>query len=121
MAISRDGDFQDEEQFRAFGNLIRETFSDPIRRIDRPVLSDCRCEIRFDAPQRVRYIVLREDIGEGQRIRAFRILADGKPVYESACIGHKRIVPFDCLTAAGLAAEITNAVGRPALRDVAVY
>ncbi|MBR0536715.1 MAG: hypothetical protein IJK40_01055, partial [Clostridia bacterium] len=109
------------EQFRVFGKLIRETFSDPIRQIDRPVLSDCRCEIRFDAPQRVRYLVLREDISEGQRIRAFRILADGKPVYESACIGHKRIVPFDCLTVAELAVEITNAVGRPALRDVAVY
>ena len=113
--------FGKQEQFRAFGKLIRETFSDPIRQIDRPVLSDCRCEIRFDAPQRVRYIVLREDIREGQRIRAFRILADGKPVYESACIGHKRIVPFDCLTVAELAGEITNAVGRPALRDVAVY
>ena len=59
--------------------------------------------------------------GEGQRIRAFRILADGKPVYESACVGHKRIVPFDCLTVAELAVEIMNAVGRPVLRDVAVY
>ena len=59
--------------------------------------------------------------GEWQRIRAFRILADGKPVYERECIGHKRIVPFDCLTAAGLVIEITNAVGRPILRDVAVY
>ncbi len=121
MAISRDGDFQDEEQFRAFGKLIRETFSGPIRQIDRPILADCRCEIRFDAPQRVLYHVLREDISEGQRIRAFRILADGKPVYESACIGHKRIVPFESLTAAGLVIEITNAVGRPARRDVAVY
>ena len=118
MAISRDGDFQDEEQFRAFGKLIRETFSGPIRQIDRPILADCRCEIRFYAPQRVRYIVLREDISEGQHIRAFRILADGKPVYESACIGHKRIVPFESLT---LVIEITNAVGRPVLRDVAVY
>ena len=59
--------------------------------------------------------------GEWQRIRAFRILADGKPVYESACVGHKRIVPFESLTAAALMVEITKAVGRPALRDVAVY
>ena len=121
MAISRDGDFQDEAQFRDFGNLIRETFSNPKRQIDRPVLTDDRCEIRFDTPQTVRYLVLREDIRDGQHIRGFRILADGKQVYESACVGHKRIVPFDNLTAKTIAVEITNAAGRPVLRDVAVF
>ncbi len=121
MAISRDGDFQDEAQFRDFGNLIRETFSNPIRQIDRPALADGCCEIRLDAPQPVRYLMLREDIRDGQRIRGFRILADGKQVYESACVGHKRIVPFDNLTAKTITVEITNAVGRPVLRDIAVF
>ena len=59
--------------------------------------------------------------GGGDVCRAFRILADGKPVYESACVGHKRIVPFENLTAADLVVEITKAVGEPVLRDVAVY
>ncbi len=105
MAISRDGDFQDEAQFREFGKLIRKTYSNPIRLIDRPALADGCCEIRFDAPQPVRYLMLREDIRDGQRIRGFRILADGKQVYESACVGHKRIVPFDNLTAKTIAVE----------------
>ena len=105
MAISRDGDFQDEAQFREFGKLIRKTYSNPIRLIDRPALADGCCEIRFDDPQPVRYLMLREDIRDGQRIREFRILADGKQVYESACVGHKRIVRFDNLTAKTIAVE----------------
>lgn len=121
MAISRDGDFQDEEQFRAFGKLIRETFGAPAYRLEHPALTDGSCEIVFEAPRPVKYAVLREEIGEGQRIRGFRILADGQPVYESECVGHKRIVPFKGLTASRLTVEITKAAGTPVLRDVCVY
>ena len=121
MAISRDGDFQDEEQFRAFGKLIRETFGAPAYRLEHPALTDGSCEIVFEAPRPVKYAVLREEIGEGQRIRGFRILADGQPVYESECVGHKRIVPFKDLTASRLTVEITKAAGTPVLRDVCVF
>lgn len=121
MAISRDGDFQDEEQFTAFGRLIRETFGTPKKRIENPALRDGRCTVAFDTPQTVNYVVLREEIGNGQKIRAFRILADGRRVYESACVGHKRIVPFTGLTARLITVEIAEAVGAPTLRDVCVY
>ena len=121
MAISRDGDFQDEEQFRAFGKLIRETFGDPKIQIESPTFADGRCTIGLDGTQPVNYLVIREDISEGQRIRAFRVFADGRPVYESACVGHKRIIPFKELTAKEIVFEITESVGTPVVRDIAVY
>lgn len=121
MAISRDGDFQDEEQFSAFGQLIRKTFGTPLCRTDGAVMTGNHCEIALDAPRQIRYVMLREDITAGQHVRGFRILADGRTVYESECIGHKRIVPFENLTAQRIVLEITKAVGATALRDMAIY
>ena len=53
--------------------------------------------IRFDAPKTgLRYIVLEEDIAKGQRVESFTItgaFAGGGeyPVFQGACIGHKKI------------------------------
>ena len=115
MAISRDGDFQDEEQFRAFGKLIRDTFGTPAAQT-----TGGGC-VRLPVKQKVSYVVIREDITEGQRIRGFRVLADGVPVYESKCIGHKRIIPFTDLEAQTIELQITEQVGGARIRDVAVY
>ncbi len=121
MAISVDGDFQDEEQFKAFGELLRETFSQPLAVVDAPVLQNDRCTVTLSDKQKVGYVVIRENITEGQLIRGFRILADGVPVYESECIGHKRIIPFDDLKAGEIVLEITKKAGEVSIRDLAVY
>ncbi len=121
MAISVDGDFQDEEQFKAFGRLIRETFGTPVALLESPVLTNDRCTLTLPQKQAVKYVVIREEIEDGQHIRGFRILADGQPVYESECIGHKRIIPFESLEASEIALEITRKAGDVRMRDVAVY
>ena len=115
MAISADGDFQDEEQFKAFGRLIRETFGTPA------ASAENGCTVTLPEKKKVKYVVIREDITEGQQIRGFRILADGVPVYGSECIGHKRIVPFENLEAGTITLEITEDAGNPKVRDIAVY
>ena len=121
MSISVDGDFQDEEQFKAFGQLLRETFSHPLALIDKPELLNGCCTITLPEKQKIRYVVIRENINEGQLIRGFRILADGIPVYESECIGHKRIVPFEHLEAKQIVLEITRQAGEASIRDLAIY
>lgn len=121
MSISTDGDFQDEAQFCAFGKLLRAHFGSPSARAFLPALTDGRCEIRVSAGKAVRYVVIMEDITDGQHVRAFRLLADGKPIYASACIGHKRIVPFDSLTAGTLTLEITESAGEAKIRELAIY
>ncbi len=121
MAISTDGDFQDEAQFRAFGDRIRETFGTPRAYAAHPALTAGRCGLTFGETTPVRYVSIREEIADGQRIRGFRILADGRPVYEGECVGHRRIVPFDGLAAREIAVEITRDAGGAAIRDAAVY
>ena len=121
MAISVDGDFQDEEQFKAFGDLIRKTFGTPKAILASPMLTDDRVTLTLPERQPVRYVVIREDITEGQRIRGFRILADGQPIYESACIGHKRIIPLKDVEAQEITLEITAKAGDVRVRDRAVY
>ena len=120
MAISTDGDFQDEEQFKAFGALIRETFGTPAALLEQPELTEGRCVLSLGGRKPVNYVVLREDIAEGQRIRGFRIFADGRQVYESECLGHKRIVPLRGLEASEIAFEVTRSAGEVRLRDIAV-
>ena len=121
MAISTDGEFQDEEQFRSFGKLIRETFGNPKYIIENPELKDGKVRISLGQEQRIKYLVIREDISEGQRIRAFKVIADGKTVYESECVGHKRIIPFRDLTAGEIVFEVTGKAAEPVIRDIAVY
>ena len=121
MAISKDGDFQDEEQFRAFGSLLRKTFGTPLASLDHPAAEDGQYRLTLPERQKIRYVSIREDIAEGQRIRGFRLLADGRTVYESACVGHRRIVPFEDLSAVEIALEITAQSGNASLRDLAVY
>ena len=121
MSISTDGDFQDEAQFRAFGKLIRETFGTPLAALSPPELKENRCSLALPAEKAINYAVVMEEIAEGQRVRGFRLLADGKPVYESQCVGHKRIVPFHGLRAGKLTLEITASAGTPVLREFAVY
>ncbi|MBQ3860568.1 MAG: alpha-L-fucosidase [Clostridia bacterium] len=121
MAIGVDGDFQDEEQLRAFGKLLKETFGAPLASADHPILTEGRCALNFSETRPVRYAVIREEIAGGEKIRGFRILADGRTVYESQCVGHKRIVPLGDLAARELAFEITAAEGTPVVRDFAAY
>ena len=115
MAISTDGDFQDEEQFKAFGKLIKEMFGKPV------AINDGGYLIELQQKQKINYIVIREDIANGQRIRAFKIMADGESVYESKCIGHKRIVPFNNLEAKKIELVVTEDAGDVKIRDIAIY
>jgi alpha-L-fucosidase len=121
MSISTDGDFQDEAQFRAFGKLIRETFGTPLALAENPSLADGRCVLTLPEDTEAKYVVIRERIEEGQRIRGFRLMADGTPFCESACIGHKRIVPLKTPGVREIGFEITAQAGGAALRDIAVY
>ena len=121
MAISVDGEFQDEAQFRAFGQLLKDTFSTPLYSLEGPTLVDNRVTLTLPEARKISYVVIREDITEGQKIRDFRILADGRSVYESQCIGHKRIIPFAELTARTLALEITEEAAPPQLRDIQLF
>ena len=122
MGISTDGDFKDEEQFIAFGKLIRETFGTPIAMKESP--DSLACTLTAPEGKTAKYLVVREDITDGQRIRAFTVMADGREVYHSNCIGHKRIIPLAKYGAEGaksITLTVTEHAGEAKLRDVAIY
>ncbi len=127
MAIGCDGRFEDEAQFERFGELLEKTFGDAAKIAEIPGTDALVQTLTLDKTVPVKYIVLREDITEGHRVRGFRVLCDGEVILEGKCIGHKRIVPLvKTCTDAGrpvkeVRVEITEYVGEPALRDIAVY
>ncbi len=121
MAISTDGDFQDEEQFRQFGQKIRETFGTPIAIKFEPKAKNGEITLPLPENTSFDYLVIREDIREGQRIRAFDILVDGSTVYSSNCIGHKRIIPMKGTKASNVTLKVTAGAYDWAIRDIAIY
>ncbi len=122
MAISTDGDFQDEEQFKAFGKLINDTFGRPIAIKESPeIVNGTDVELEIPEGKSFDYVVIREVIENGQLIRAFDVLLDGEKVYNSCCLGHKRIIPMKNTTAKKLTLRVTESAGDWALRDIAIY
>ncbi|MCR5263548.1 MAG: alpha-L-fucosidase [Clostridiales bacterium] len=121
MAISVDGDFQDETQLNEFGALLRKTFGEPDFILTDPVSADGVFELRREAGKEAAYLVIREDISGGQRIREFSVSADGKEIYRSHCVGHKRIIPLDRLKAGNITFRVERSEGEYRLRDIAIF
>jgi hypothetical protein len=121
MAITTDGDFQDEEQFRAFGKLIRDTFGTPLTVLDAPVPDEAGFfTLTVPEGKTARYLVIREDIREGQRIRGFEVFADGEKIYASRCVGHKRIVPLGENAYKTVSFRVTEGAEDWRIRDIAL-
>ena len=119
MAISTDGDFQDEQQFIAFGKLLKETFGTPITEI-----KNCkgnRFTLEVGKEKTVRYLTLCEDITDGHNITDFTVFADGEKIFDGECIGHKRIIPLGNLSAEKLEIVINKSYDEPLLNSISIY
>lgn len=100
---NRDGliDQRDVERLRELGQLIRREFGSPLPvRVQQVAGTPCtqpRYEICFDQPvSQVKYVEIREDIAQGQRIETFQIIADTRsgaqfPLYQGTCVGNRKI------------------------------
>jgi len=103
----------------AFGNAINgeKTVTGPAHR---PVY-----EISFPEKRRVGYIVLGEDIAEGQRVETFIVscrdeYGQWSAVYNGTTIGNRRIVKINKNTDA-VQVKITFARGDVSLKNISVY
>ncbi len=106
MAISTDGDFQDEEQFINFGKLFKKTFAKAVDTIENPAADNII--LRSDGKTKLNYFVISEDISKGENADSLKLFADGKEIYAGECIGHKRIVPLNGITAKEIKAEVKS-------------
>jgi len=88
----------DSERLIAFGDEIRRRFSNPISTEYKPVTDGC--VLKLPGEQLVNHLVLREDLSQGEKIKAFHVYAKGGRIYNKVMIysgkyvGHKRIVTF---------------------------
>ncbi|MCQ2433224.1 MAG: hypothetical protein MJ175_11530, partial [Clostridia bacterium] len=123
MGISTDGDFKDEEQFRTFGELLRKTFSNPLLTVENPTPAEGdRYEVHLETPEKVRFLVIRENITEGQHIRGYEVYVNGTKFYEGRCIGHKRILRLDTeVPVSDIQFVVTEDDGVHTLRDLVLY
>ncbi len=118
MAISTDGDFQDEEQFRQFGALIKKTFGTPIASTSGEGVDYA---IELPSPRRVEYISIREDISDGHNIRGYEVAINGAPFAKGECIGHRRIIKTDGADLSKLTFKVTSCADMPKIRDITLY
>ena len=114
MAISPDGDFKDEEQFRQFGRMIREAFGTPLAEAENSLT------LKIPDGARTKYLVLREDIREGQRIREYSVLLNGEEIHAGHSIGHKRILGLKDRSGE-ISVRVKTAADGWRIRDIAVY
>ncbi len=94
-------DERDVRRLKEFGDLIRQEFGMPIAATVEKVAgcpsTQPKYTVTFDKPVRsLKYVVLSEEIAEGQRVESFRITADFASggqyaLYQGTCIGHKHI------------------------------
>lgn len=119
MAIDKDGlvPQADVEQLRQFGKLVKEAFCKPLA--EKNQLKGCR-EISLTAQggQKAKYLVLCEDIAEGEMVTGFSVFDGQGEIYAGTVIGHKRIIKVD---ADEITVRITDSKCEPAMRFAALY
>ncbi len=116
-------DPRDIARLSELGKKIRDEFSKPIEcRCTEKCVSDTQSEfeLEFSNPEKIRWIVLKEDIAQGQRVEHFIIESNGSVVYEGTTIGHKRICQVDTQSEK-LRIRIVASRGKPILLPVEVF
>jgi len=104
----------DAAVFTQFGALVELAFGTPIASISNR--HDYRFHLTLPEGSNAKYLVLMEDIAQGERVLGFTVNGS----VTGKCIGHKRIVALPP-GAQEVVLEITKAKDEPLLRCVAVY
>lgn len=141
---NRDGrlDERDVRRLKEMGDWIREQFQNevPVEVKQEGTATQPVYAIPLSVPYRaIRYVVLEEEIAEGQRIESFRIYVDEgsgdkHPLYQGTCVGHKKICqltdPFAGQnpltndldgTAGTLMVHVTAARGEVRMKRIRIY
>lgn len=101
---NRDGliDEQDVRRLKELGDLIRQEFGSPlpasVEKLPSCPPTQPKYRITLEKPVKaLKYVVLREDIAQGQRVESFRITLNDQHLMsasEGTCIGNRKICPL---------------------------
>lgn len=120
----------DRARLHRFGEILRDAFETPMagQTCVRTDGGDAVCTLELTLPEadRVRYVVLQEDLTQGQRVEKFDIYnpddADepGRSLYDGHTIGHKAICPVN-VDAKRLIVKVTAARACPVFRSATLF
>ena len=91
-----------------------------LNRSDTGTSAQAKIEIRLPEKKKIRFVELKENIAEGQRIESFRLLNYGGCVFRGYTVGHRKLCPVnvetDCLTL-----FVTASRDTVDMREITVY
>ncbi|MBU6409232.1 MAG: alpha-L-fucosidase [Verrucomicrobia bacterium] len=112
----------DARRLEEFGATIRRWFGRGIAQTNG--VGDV-LELRLPRPQAVNFVVIQEDIRQGQRIRSYQVdgLAGGvwTKLCEGQSVGHKRIQQFTRTKVSAIQLRVSDAAAEPVIRFLGVY
>jgi hypothetical protein len=84
-----------EEILLAFGEKIKQLYAHPVQQLSG---SKRQFTLSFSTPQKLNYVIVQEDLSQGERIRSWKLegLAGGalRQLAKGQSVGNKRIVLF---------------------------
>ncbi len=112
----------DVTRLAEFGNELKNQFATPLGSTKG---NGNIFTINFTSPQKINYVVIEEDISQGERIKDYKLFAEEegawKQISKGSCIGHKRIEKTTNLLATGIKLEIVGASGTPIIKGINCY
>lgn len=112
----------DVARMKEFGERIKTDFSEKLGKTSG---SGKAYSVKFKDAKPVSYVVIMEDIKNGERIREYKLsgLADGKwiPLASGTSVGHKRIEIIREGRFSEIKLEITKSEGEPRIRELACF
>lgn len=112
----------DAARFAEFGSRLREWFGRPLAAGGG---EGNLVTVRLASPHVANYVVLEEDLRDGQRVRSYIVegLVEGQ--WQTLCqgesIGRKRIQEIPALSVAAVRVRTTKSSGNPLIRKLAVF
>ena len=110
-------------RMKEWGDAIKRQFGNPLAKTSG---SGDLIELTLDVPKFINYIVIQEDIKQGERVRKYVIegFIDGQwqQIAEGSCIGHKRIQFLEKpLKLKMIRLKIKEAIAEPLIKSFQVF
>ena len=130
---NRDGlfDERDIKRLKELGDFLRTAFETDIAKnakidyIKTESETQCIIDITLDEAKEIKYVVLQEDITQGQRVESFIIqntnnMNSHDKCYMGTCIGHKKICPVN-IKSDKVRIFVTSARDKVIFKNISLY
>ena len=112
----------DAARAREFGDEIRRRFGTGV---GEGAASGRQLDVSLGSAHRVDHVILQEEIGQGERVRGWRLEGYAwnhwQPLATGTAIGHKQIVPIAADGYTILRLTVTDALGEPVIQRLAAF